>query len=312
MKTVIILIISLLLLVLLFVIFGGLAGFIFACGRRKSDFDPSRMSEENPRRIYYNECEKCSKTLLKNPSENIFITAQDGAKITARLFTQGNKDKFIILMHGYRSDWVRDFGSIAEFWYESGYSLLIINDRAHGDSEGKYICYGVKERYDVRDFAKYLSSRYPGCKILLHGISMGGATVMMSADTGLPPEVVGIIDDCGYTTPFEIIADVSKKNMHLPVVFTVSASLWARVLAHISLKGASAVESSKNSSIPKLIIHGENDDFVPYKMGVEIYEAASGDKRFLSVPGAAHALSFFVAPDMVKRALTDFAAKTMG
>ncbi len=311
METVIILIISLAVLGLLFLLFGGLAGFIFACGKRKNNFDPTKMSEENPGRIYYNECEKSSKALLKNPSENVVITAQDGAKITARLFPQGNNDKFIILMHGYRSDWVRDFGSIAGFWYDSGYSLLIINDRAHEYSGGRYICYGVKERYDLRDFAIYLSEKFPGCKILLHGISMGGATVMMSADTGLPPEVVGIIDDCGYTTPYEIIADVSKKNMHLPAVFTASASLWARLLAHISLKGASAVESSKNSPIPKLIIHGEKDDFVPYQMGVRVYQAASGDKKFLSVPDAAHALSFYTAPDMVKSALTDFAVKTM-
>lgn len=100
--------------------------------------------------------------------------------------------------------------------------------------------------------------------------------------------------------------------MHLPAVFTASASLWARLLAHISLNGASAVESSKNSLIPKLIIHGEKDDFVPYQMGVRVYQAASGDKKFLSVPDAAHALSFYTAPDMVKGALTDFAVKTMG
>ncbi len=295
-------------LIVLTVVFCGLAGFIVACRRRKSTFDPERMREDNPIRLCYNKCKTDSDELMKKPSEEISITADDGTVLKARLFLHGKGDKFILIVHGYHSDWVRDFGSIARFWYESGYSLFVADSRAHGSSGGKYICYGVKERYDICRFAEYLSREYPGSGILLHGISMGGASVMMAADTELPQEVVGIIDDCGYTTPYEIIYRVSG----LPRIMTASASLWARILAGFSFRGASALESAKNSALPKLIIHGEKDTYVPYEMGERIYRAASGDKTFLSVPDAPHAISFYVQPETVKKALTDFAKKTLG
>lgn len=294
-------------LILMTVAFGGLVGFIFACGKRKSTFDPERMKENNPVRLCYNEYKKDSEELLKLPNEEISVTADDGVNLRARLFLQGKGDKFILIAHGYRSDWIRDFGSIARFWYERGYSLLIADERAHGRSGGKYICYGVRERYDICRFVKYLSCEYPGCRILLHGISMGGAAVMMAADTDLPEEVVGIIDDSGYTTPYEIIYKVSG----LPRIVTLSGSLWARVIARFSFNGASAVEAAKNSSLPKLIIHGEKDTFVPYEMGERVYRAASGDKTFLSVPDAPHAKGFYVHPEMYKKALTDFAGRTL-
>lgn len=295
-------------LIVLTVVFGGLAGFIVACRRRKSTFEPERMRENNPVRLCYDQCKRDSDELMKKTSGEISVTADDGTILRARLFLQGKGDRFIILVHGYHSDWVRDFGSIARFWYESGYSLFIADCRAHGSSGGKYICYGVKERYDICRFAEYLSHEYPGCRILLHGISMGGASVMMAADTPLPEEVVGIIDDCGYTTPYEIIYRVSG----LPRIMTLSASLWARILAGFSFRGASALDAAKKSGLPKLIIHGEKDTYVPYEMGERVFCAASGDKTFLSVPDAPHAISFYVQPDTVKRALTDFANKTLG
>ena len=107
-------------------------------------------------------------------------------------------------MHGYRAGGLTDFAGLYRFYHEQGYDLLVPFQRSHGPSEGKYICFGVKERYDCRDWAEYAVCRAgKDCNLYLSGISMGCATVLMAAGLPLPSNVRAMIGDCAFTSPKE-------------------------------------------------------------------------------------------------------------
>lgn len=243
--------------------------------------------------------------LREHTEKHVSITSFDGLKLSA-LYVPAETEKpkgTLIVFHGYRSLATVDFAPEVEFLHGLGYRLLVPYQRSHGESEGKYITYGIKERFDARDWARYAESRFPGEDIFLMGISMGSATVLMSAGTGLPETVRGIVGDCGFTTPWNIMAHVAKRDYHLPAFPLVNlVDLLARRFADCSLKEADTREALAKTEIPVLFLHGQADDFVPLSMTRENYTAygsvsGSRKKEIYTVPGAGHAQSYAVDPE---------------
>ena len=240
--------------------------------------------------------------------EELTIRSRDGLKLCASYLEAPDAKACMLLCHGYRSRGGLDFALVLRTLYEHGCSVLVIDQRAHGRSEGKYIAYGVLERYDCQQWAWFLHAKLGGrVPIFLEGMSMGASTVMMAAELALPPSVVGIIADCGYNSPWEELRHCIKYRYHLPVFPVLPLTeLMCRLVAGYSLKGASAAASLANSPLPLLIIHGMDDDFVPATMTAENYAAAAGEKRQILVPGARHALSYLVDRERLEKELLDF------
>ncbi len=293
-------------------LFGGLAGYLFACLRKKNLFDPELLPEDSPRTVYLRQCSAGYKALKDMDGVPLILRSKDGKKLRATLYANGQKERFVILVHGYHSSPAYDFGTIAHFYMALGYGVLLVTQRAHGDSEGMLITYGAKEAEDVCRWAVDLSTMYPDSRIMLHGISMGGATVMLAGEKALPKNVTALINDCGYTTPFEEIAHVAKTSMHLPRFTVHLADLWAMMLTGVSLKKPSVTRAGSRCLLPKLYIHGEDDSFVPYEMGVRNFKEAAEPKRFVSVPGAGHALAFFIDEKRVSKEIARFADENLG
>lgn len=240
--------------------------------------------------------------------EELTIRSRDGLKLCGSYLEAPDAKACMLLCHGYRSRGGLDFALVLRTLYEHGCSVLVIDQRAHGRSEGKYITYGVLERYDCQQWAWFLHAKLGGrVPIFLEGMSMGASTVMMAAELALPPSVVGIIADCGYNSPWEELRHCIKYRYHLPVFPVLPLTeLMCRLVAGYSLKGASAAASLANSPLPLLIIHGMDDDFVPATMTAENYAAAAGEKRQILVPGARHALSYLVDRERLEKELMDF------
>lgn len=230
-------------------------------------------------------------------AEHVSITSFDGLKLSA-LYIPAEIEKpkgTLIVFHGYRSLATIDFALEAEFLHGLGYRLLIPYQRSHGESEGKYITYGVKERFDCRDWARYVEKRFGPGDIFLSGISMGASTVMMAAGLDLPESVRGIIADCGFTSPWAIMKHVSQRDFKLSSFPLLNAlDLLARLWAGFSLKGADSRSALAKSKLPVLLLHGAEDDFVPLSMTRENFQACAGEKELYIVKGAGHAQSFAV------------------
>lgn len=296
-------------LVVLFLALYGATRYFFnmsvvrAADRTEDDF----IDDSNPTWAPFKERMKEAQAWMRENGEIVTIRSHDGLKLAAFEIPAEHARGTLIVFHGYRSLATVDFAPEVQFLHKLGYRLLVPYQRSHGLSEGEYICYGNKERYDARDWARYADKKWPGQDIFLSGISMGSATVMMAADLDLPQSVRGIIADCGFTSAWDIMAYLLKAQYHLPpfpLMYTMD--LMTRVRAGWGLKEGDSRKSLAASKLPVLFLHGAQDDFVPVFMTDENYAACAGEKELYKVKGAAHAQSFAIDPQGCQEKIAAF------
>ena len=210
-------------------------------------------------------------------------------------------------MHGYRAEAMNDFAGILPIIRKLGYTIVLIDERACGKSEGVTITFGVKERKDCVSWIRYVLKHYgPDTRILLYGVSMGAATVMMASSLDLPRNVEAIIEDCGYTTPKDIIMKTAA-DMGLPAKFLYPfARIGALLFGGFDVESASPLDSVAEAKIPILFIHGYQDGFVPYSMGSMLYDACSGPKRMETFDRGEHAVSVLSDPWKYESVVSSF------
>ena len=231
------------------------------------------------------------------PHERFEITSYDGLKLSGCYYEYAPGAPIEIMFHGYRGSAERDLCGGVQRCFSLGRSALVVDQRSSGRSEGRVITFGIRERYDCLSWVDFAIEHFGGSvQLLLCGISMGAATVMMAAGMELPDNVKGVIADCGYTSPREIICKVIRQ-IGLPAKLMYPfVKLGAKIYGRFDLEEASALESMKNCRIPVFFAHGEPDDFVPCEMSRVNYEACAAPKKLLTVPGAGHGLSYIIAP----------------
>ena len=238
------------------------------------------------------------------------ITSFDGLKLHAQYFEYKEGAPMEIMFHGYRGSAMRDLCGGIERCFSIGRNVLLVDQRTSCGSEGSVISFGINEHKDCLSWVDFAINHFgPDVKIILTGISMGAATVMMAAGCELPEQVVGILADCGYTSPEKIIKKVIRQ-IHLPVfpvypLIKMGAKLWGR----FDLEAYSPIEAMKNCKLPILFAHGDTDDFVPCEMSKENYDACTAPKCLLTIPGAGHGLCYGVEPDRYLEVVADFYTK---
>ena len=242
------------------------------------------------------------------PYEAVTISGNDGTKLSARYYHVRDGAPLHIQFHGYRGTALRDFCGGNKLARESGHNTLVVDQRAHGKSSGTTITFGIRERWDCLSWAEYANQRFGSdTPVFLSGVSMGAATVLMASELELPANVVGIIADCPYSSPEAIIRKVCREDMRLPPALVMPfIRLGARLFGHFDLREASALEAVQHTHIPLLLIHGEDDRFVPCDMSREIFDACTGEKTRITFPGAGHGLSYIVDTKTYSEAVSRF------
>ena len=232
------------------------------------------------------------------PKERITIESHDGLKLAGHLFAAENPRAVVIMAHGYRSSAPFDFSGAVQDFHKLGLSCLLIDQRAHGYSEGKYIGFGATERFDVVRWAEYCKNRWENLPVIMDGVSMGAATVVMGCSVGYPDNVRAIIADCGYTTPGAICKRTLKRWFKLPP-FPVyyAAKVFVKLMAGYDLDGVSTTEAIRKMRnerpIPILFAHGRKDDFVPCTMSEENFAVINdGSAEIFLVDEADHGLAY--------------------
>lgn len=235
--------------------------------------------------------------MLELSFEDVTVRARDGKLLYGRYHHVKDGAPVEIMVHGYRSSSLCDFSGGHQLAVEDGFNTLLIDQRAHGKSEGSAISFGLEERYDVLNWVDYAQKRFGAdTPIILTGISMGAATVLMASELDLPNAVVGIIADCPYSSPKEIIQKVCR-DMHMPPKLAyLFVKLGARLYGGFRLTDDGPITAVKNSKTPILLIHGEDDRFVPCDMSRRILEASNGNITLETFPGAGHGVSYLVDP----------------
>ena len=235
------------------------------------------------------------------PHEDVYITSEDGLKLHGTLFpAPDNGKKYVIGIHGFQSHAWNEYAPHIEFYRSIGFGMLLPDDRAHGESEGEYITMGVKDRRDCISWAKYLTERFgEDTKILLHGVSMGGATVLSaSGEADLPSQVFGTVSDCGFSSAKESFECQIQSLYHIPAAFPVRVCQWyAKHRAGFDFMEARPIDQVRHAKVPILFVQGKDDVMVPEFMARKLYEACSSEKKLLVVENANHAESIALNPD---------------
>ena len=247
-------------------------------------------------------------TLEALPRQDVTVRSADGLTLTGHLLTCKYPRRLIIAFHGWRSTWSRDFGAVAAFWLENHCNVLLAEQRAHGDSQGDYLGFGLLERSDCRQWALWADSQNFGLPIYLAGVSMGATTVLMAAGLDMPESVRGILADCGFTSPRDIVVHVARRNLHMNYTWLRSRVIDRsfRKKIHMTTDSYSTLTAMKQTDLPVLFIHGTEDRFVPIEMTYRNYLACAAPKRLVVVPGAGHAMSFYADPEACERAMKEF------
>ena len=239
-----------------------------------------------------------------------YITSSDNLKLHAYEVKNENKtDKWAIVVHGYTSEG-KLLSSKAKHLYNMGYNVLVPDLRSHGTSEGNYIGMGWHDRLDIIDWINYIVKNNPKSEIALHGTSMGSATVLMVSGEKLPSNVKAIVADCGYTSVYDEFSYQLKQLFNLPAFPIMNFSdVVTHIRAGYCLNDASAINQVKKSTTPILYIHGDKDEFVPYYMMDELYNATNSEKEKLTIEGGEHANSDLVNPKLYWSTVNSFLEK---
>ena len=249
-----------------------------------------------------------AKRLEGKPHETVEIVSRDGTNLVGHFFPSKNPKRIIIAMHGWRTSWAYDFGTMADFLEENDCTVLYAEQRGQNSSGGDYMSFGLAERYDVLDWIGWITERCGGeLPIYLAGVSMGATTVLMASGLDLPDNVHGIAADCGFTSPQAIWKHVISKNLHLPYALRgIMADAMFRNRLQMSTDEYSTIDALKCSKVPVLFAHGTEDHFVPIGMTYENYEACAAPKKLFIVPGADHGMSYYFDRKGYETAVTNF------
>ncbi len=273
---------------------------------------PVRLPEAAGYIPYHEQMKSLVSEMEKQPFETVEIRSGDGLLLRARYLHVRDGAPVMIQAHGYRSGGIRDMCGANKIARENGINSLLIDMRAHGKSEGHTLTFGIKERYDILDWISYLQTRFgKETPLFLSGVSMGAATVLLTAELPLPDAVKGIIADSPYTSPEEIVRSVIMKNNLSEKIFFPLVNQSARLFGQVDLRCADVRLAVKKSPVPILLIHGTEDTFVPYTMSVEIKNANPEKISLLLVEGAPHGISYIVDTHTYVQAALTFVKKNL-
>ena len=234
-----------------------------------------------------------------------YIESYDKLQLHSYVVSQ-NSNKWAIVVHGYGGSG-KLMSDKSKYFYDMGYNVLIPDLRGHGKSEGDYIGMGWKDRLDIISWINFIIKENPNAEIVLHGTSMGAATVLMTSGENLPSNVKAIVADCAYTSAWDEFSYQLETYLKVPSYYILNVTnMVTKLKAGYSLKEASALECVKKATVPILYIHGDKDKFVPYSMMDKLYDATNSPKEKLTIDGGEHANSDLVSPFLYWLTVEDF------
>ncbi len=244
----------------------------------------------------------------QNP-EHITVKARDGILLHGDYLPSAEpSDRLVICFHGYTSSALSNC-SVARFLHDQGFDCLLVDNRAHGSSEGDYIGFGILDRHDCISWVNAVNDRFDGAKkILLYGVSMGATTaVMASGMEELPENVKMVIADCAFTSPYDVFSHILKRDYKLPKfpVMNINDSI-CRKKAGYGFRDASTLDAVRSAKCPILFIHGKKDDFVPVWMSEKNHEECKTPKALLLVENAGHGASYYENSALYEKTVTEF------
>ena len=295
-------------LVLLFLVLGISLYTYIECfySPAKQKNDPYEKIEGEQYSDVFDNMLAITRIMDKASSEEVSITSYDGLKLKGRYYHTNDGAPVQLLFHGYRSHALRDCAGAYILAKKMGFNVLAVDQRAHSKSCGRVITFGICERFDCVSWTHYVNERFPDSPMILGGLSMGAATVLMASELDLPENVTCIIADCPYSSPKAIIRRVCRDRGIPDTLAYPFIRIGARLFGVFSLEGCSAETAVRHAKVPILLIHGEDDRFVPCEMSRRIHRSCAALSQLHTFPYAGHGLCYMTDPLRYEKITTRF------
>lgn len=224
------------------------------------------------------------------PQTNWDIVSHDGLVLKAsRFMAVTPTNNWVVVVHGYGRTQNSVF-DIADYYLQQGFNVLTPDLRAAGTSEGQYLSMGHFESEDLLLWIQKIVDEDKNARIALHGVSMGGATVMLTSAKKPISNVKVLIEDCGFTSAYEMFAKELKRMYGLPAFPIMNfVDIVCKYKTGHFLSEAAPVDVIEHTKIPTLFIHGEEDKLAPKEMAEELYKVSTAAKYLVMIPKAEHA-----------------------
>ncbi len=223
-------------------------------------------------------------------AQTLSVVSADGYRLVATEFLPSEEsDIWVLILHGY-TGWKEEMYPFAYWYHREGYHVIVPDLRCQGESEGDFIGMGWTDHFDCMLWIDHILSQDQNARIIVHGQSMGAATVLMMTGEELPDNIIAVISDCAYTDAYSMFGEKIREWFNLPAFPLVdSACVILRFRGGYDLKKASAIDAVAKSNVPTLFIHGEDDAMIDVQMSRDLYKAAACRKELLIVADAGHA-----------------------
>lgn len=291
-----ILLVLLILIILAIMIYAYFA--TFYSSNKKADSDAIKLPNQPIYTSFKDVIIKDIMDVRKLKYKQYFIKSFDGLLLSAKYYEHYKNAPIEIMFHGYRGSSERDLSTGVKRAALCGHNVLLIDQRASGNSQGHTISFGINEHKDCLRWITFIKKKFGiHTKIILTGISMGAATIMMTSSLKLPKNVIGLIADCGYTSPKEIIKKVIKDMKLFPNLLYPFVYFSARVFGKFKLNETSPIECVRKTKLPIIFFHGTIDSFVPHEMSKTLFKECKSKKYIFIVENAEHGISYLVEPE---------------
>ncbi len=268
--------------------------------------EPHQIPKSSQHRVYKKRILSMVQEMEALPYEPVYITSNDGLRLFGRYYHVKDGAPVEIQFHGYKGNAFQDLCAINRVARNAGRNTIVVDQRAHGKSDGQVIAMGTKERFDCQRWAKYAAERFGvDTPIILSGVSMGGGTVLMASDLELPQSVRCIVADCPFSSPLDIMRKMTHDKPAKKLLYPF-ALIGAVVFGHVNMRSSSPVLSVPKAKVPILLIHGQADRFVPPAMSAAVEQACTGYVRRVLFPKAGHNLSAFSDYPRYERLINEF------
>ena len=332
--------------------------FIAYAGKRKSKgrkknskkwFSLKHTKINHPKHGFLEEYEASRAWCEAQSCHEWYIKSRDGLLLHASFLPAEKPERFVVMCHGYKGTRFGSAGHMAEFLHENNCSLLMIDQRCCGESEGKYITFGAKEQYDIIDWLRRLDEENTAqLPVYLYGQSMGAASVILASGhissctglkrnttcreyinrseeaytedvsllgnnekAGIYRNVRGIIADCGFHSMKQQLRDIASGwfHFHWIELLLIRVDIFCRLFAGFSMRETDTTKALKNSRLPMLFFHGDDDTYVFPENSKRNFELCASEKELVMIPGARHLSCSFADPELYKTKLTEFFKK---
>ena len=275
--------------------------------KKEKNVDITNLPDQDVYNLYREMIIQDINDVRKMSYEDLSIKSFDKLTLYAKYYEYDKESPIEIMFPGYRGNAERDLSTGVNRAFKCKRSVVLVDQRASGRSEGHTISFGINERIDCLYWARYISEKFgKNRKIIITGISMGAATVLMASNLDLPSNVVGVLADCPYNMPKDIIIKVLKDMKLQPKLIYPFIKLGARMYGNFDLEGASPIESVKKTKLPIIFFHGSNDDYVPCHMSEKLYDACISEKRIVKIEEGLHGTSYLTNSKKYLEELQDF------